>query len=77
MLFQHSLAMSSTSDISHTSPTTDDFNLALQDSSPNGKKRRRSRKGLQKVFECEEPGCGKNFTRMEHLARHQLNRMSK
>lgn len=40
----------------------------------NSKKRRRSRKGLQKVFDCEEPGCGKKFTRLEHLARHQLNR---
>lgn len=38
------------------------------------KKRRKSRKGLEKIFECDEPNCGKKFTRMEHLARHQLNR---
>lgn len=37
-------------------------------------KRRRSRKGLQKQYECDEPGCGKRFTRLEHLYRHQLNR---
>ncbi|KAK9234327.1 fungal-specific transcription factor domain-containing protein [Lipomyces kononenkoae] len=39
----------------------------------NSRKRRRSRKGLDKVFECDAPGCGKRFTRSEHLARHQLN----
>lgn len=43
-------------------------------SKPPTKKRRKSRKGLEKAFECEEPNCGKKFTRMEHLARHQLNR---
>lgn len=37
-------------------------------------KRRRSRKGLEKVYQCEEPECGKKFTRLEHLYRHQLNR---
>lgn len=42
---------------------------------PNAvKKRRRSRKGLEKIFECEIDGCGKRFTRSEHLVRHQLNR---
>jgi len=37
-------------------------------------KRRKSRKGLHKQFTCDEPGCGKSFTRLEHLCRHQLNR---
>ncbi|CAN6673068.1 hypothetical protein TRVA0_047S01046 [Trichomonascus vanleenenianus] len=42
-----------------------------------GKKRRRSRKGLEKQHECDEPGCGKKFTRLEHLSRHQLNHRPK
>jgi hypothetical protein len=37
-------------------------------------KRRRSRKGLEKQYKCDEPDCGKKFTRLEHLYRHQLNR---
>lgn len=31
------------------------------------RKRRRSRKGLDKKFECPEPGCGKSYSRAEHL----------
>jgi hypothetical protein len=42
----------------------------------NSKKRRRSRKGLDKKFECPHEGCGKSYSRAEHLYRHQLNRMS-
>ncbi|KAJ8098278.1 fungal-specific transcription factor domain-containing protein [Lipomyces tetrasporus] len=42
-------------------------------SQSQSRKRRRSRKGLEKVFECDAQGCGKRFTRSEHLARHQLN----
>ncbi|KAL2159789.1 hypothetical protein VTH06DRAFT_1922 [Thermothelomyces fergusii] len=37
------------------------------------RKRRRSRKGLDKKFECPEQGCGKSYSRAEHLYRHQLN----
>lgn len=37
------------------------------------RKRRRSRKGLDKKFECPTPGCGKSYSRAEHLYRHQLN----
>lgn len=42
----------------------------------NGKprKRKRSRKGLDKNFPCPEQGCGKSYSRAEHLYRHQLNR---
>lgn len=40
----------------------------------NSKKRRRSRKGLDKKFECPHEGCGKSYSRAEHLYRHQLNR---
>ena len=40
------------------------------------RKRRRSRKGLDKKFECPHEGCGKSYSRAEHLYRHQLNRTS-
>jgi len=42
----------------------------------SSKKRRRSRKGLDKKFECPHEGCGKSYSRAEHLYRHQLNRTS-
>ncbi|KAL1858864.1 hypothetical protein VTK73DRAFT_7788 [Phialemonium thermophilum] len=28
---------------------------------------------LHKFFTCDEPGCGKSYTRREHLTRHKLN----
>lgn len=31
------------------------------------RKRRRSRKGLDKKFECPHKGCGKSYSRAEHL----------
>lgn len=31
------------------------------------RKRRRSRKGLDKRFECNAEGCGKSYSRAEHL----------
>lgn len=34
---------------------------------PGPRKRRRSRKGLDKRFECPEEGCGKSYSRAEHL----------
>jgi hypothetical protein len=40
----------------------------------SSKKRRRSRKGLDKKFECPHEGCGRSYSRAEHLYRHQLNR---
>ena len=45
---------------------------------PGGKqrKRKRSRKGLEKNFPCPHQGCGKSYSRAEHLYRHQLNRES-
>ncbi len=48
------------------------------DTSVNGKprKRKRSRKGLNKNFPCPQQGCGKSYSRAEHLYRHQLNRES-
>ncbi|KAK7539806.1 fungal-specific transcription factor domain-containing protein [Phyllosticta citribraziliensis] len=45
-----------------------------EDATPgNSRKRRRSRKGLDKKFECPHEGCGKSYSRAEHLYRHQLN----
>ncbi|PQE15385.1 C2H2 finger domain-containing protein [Rutstroemia sp. NJR-2017a BVV2] len=41
------------------------------------RKRRRSRKGLDKKFECPSEGCGKSYSRAEHLYRHQLNHTPK
>ncbi|KAI1881369.1 hypothetical protein JX265_000195 [Neoarthrinium moseri] len=41
------------------------------------RKRRRSRKGLDKKFECPHEGCGKSYSRAEHLYRHQLNHTPK
>ncbi|CZT43845.1 related to C2H2 zinc finger protein [Rhynchosporium secalis] len=41
------------------------------------RKRRRSRKGLDKKFECPQDGCGKSYSRAEHLYRHQLNHTPK
>ena len=38
------------------------------------RKRKRSRKGLEKNFPCPHHGCGKSYSRAEHLYRHQLNR---
>ena len=40
----------------------------------SSRKRRRSRKGLDKKFDCPHEGCGKSYSRAEHLYRHQLNR---
>ena len=40
------------------------------------RKRKRSRKGLEKNFPCKHDGCGKSYSRAEHLYRHQLNRKS-
>jgi hypothetical protein len=44
------------------------------DEGTGSRKRRRSRKGLDKKFECPHEGCGKSYSRAEHLYRHQLNR---
>ena len=40
------------------------------------RKRKRSRKGLDKKYHCPHDGCGKSYSRAEHLYRHQLNRSS-
>lgn len=38
------------------------------------RKRKRSRKGLDKKYLCPHEDCGKSYSRAEHLYRHQLNR---
>ncbi|EKG15722.1 Zinc finger C2H2-type protein [Macrophomina phaseolina MS6] len=64
--------------------TREDENVDDQDNQDNqaddgdappgsSRKRRRSRKGLDKKFECPHEGCGKSYSRAEHLYRHQLN----
>lgn len=48
------------------------------DPSVNGssRKRKRSRKvQSDRKFDCTYEGCGKSYSRAEHLYRHQLNRM--
>ena len=40
----------------------------------SSRKRRKSKKGLDKKFECTVKDCGKSYSRAEHLYRHQLNR---
>lgn len=44
----------------------DDNNSSNTEEGPN-RKRRRSRKGLDKKFECPHEGCGKSYSRAEHL----------
>ncbi|KAL8770019.1 MAG: hypothetical protein Q9203_005361 [Teloschistes exilis] len=41
------------------------------------RKRKRSRKGLEKNFPCAFQGCGKSYSRAEHLYRHRLNHTPK
>ena len=40
------------------------------------RKRKRSRKRLEKSFVCPFQDCGRSYSRAEHLYRHQLNRES-
>ncbi|MBE3049461.1 hypothetical protein IMZ48_44575 [Candidatus Bathyarchaeota archaeon] len=53
------------------SPENDDQgdgNHANSDNSDGPtRKRRRSRKGLDKKFQCPHEGCGKSYSRAEHL----------
>ncbi|KAF1737899.1 Zinc finger protein klf1 [Beauveria bassiana] len=48
----------------------------LASSAPAKKRKRKSRKGLEKRFICEIDACGKVYSRAEHLQRHQLNHNS-
>jgi hypothetical protein len=55
----------------------DENSSEKNDGEANGssRKRRRSRKSGDKKFLCPHEGCGKSYSRAEHLYRHQLNRM--
>ena len=47
---------------------------ANDDESPKALKRKRaSRKGQPKKYQCPHEGCDKSYSRAEHLARHDLN----
>ena len=54
----------------------DDGDENGDDQPGSSRKRRRSRKSGDKKFLCPHEGCGKSYSRAEHLYRHQLNRMS-
>ncbi|KAL9098298.1 MAG: hypothetical protein Q9163_006021 [Psora crenata] len=54
-----------------------DKQVGNDDSNGKPRKRKRSRKGLEKSFACSQPGCGKSYSRAEHLYRHQLNHAPK
>lgn len=41
---------------------------------PPKKRRRVAKPNADKKFECKHEGCGKSYSRAEHLYRHQLNR---
>lgn len=45
----------------------DGHNANSSNSDGPARKRRRSRKGLDKKFECPEKNCGKSYSRAEHL----------
>lgn len=44
---------------------------------PASKRRRKANANADKKFECNHDGCGKSYSRAEHLYRHQLNRESR
>ncbi|KAF2728545.1 hypothetical protein EJ04DRAFT_591134 [Polyplosphaeria fusca] len=50
-----------------------DHNAGHPDGDAPGSSRKLSGKDLDKKFECPHEGCGKSYSRAEHLHRHQLN----
>lgn len=56
-------------ELDHAMDGDADGNHANSSNSDGGpaRKRRRSRKGLDKKFECPQNGCGKSYSRAEHL----------
>lgn len=52
----------------------DDEDQTAKDRIGPVRKRKRSRKGLDKKYHCPHENCGKSYSRAEHLYRHQLNR---
>ncbi|OAX77088.1 hypothetical protein ACJ72_08617, partial [Emergomyces africanus] len=59
---------------SHEGHDQHDSGEPMHPQSDTAKKRKRPRKGdSEKKFECKHEGCGKSYSRAEHLYRHQLN----
>jgi hypothetical protein len=50
-------------------------NTDMDDEQPSKRRRRSRRAPSDRKFECTHEGCGKSYSRAEHLYRHQLNRM--
>lgn len=46
-----------------------------EDNAPPRKRKRTRKVQLDRKFDCSFEGCGKSYSRAEHLYRHQLNRM--
>lgn len=62
-------------DTSHEGHDQHDSGEPTHSRSDSVKKRKRTRKGdSEKKFDCKHEGCGKSYSRAEHLYRHQLNR---
>ena len=65
------------SSLSHDLPKSpEDIKTMLDTTStePPKKRRRVAKPNAEKKFECKHDGCGKSYSRAEHLYRHQLNR---
>lgn len=54
-------------DNDHQDDGDDNRENSSNDEEGPARKRRRSRKGLDKKFECPHDGCGKSYSRAEHL----------
>jgi hypothetical protein len=48
---------------------------AMEDEQSSKRRRRSRRAPSDRKFECTHEGCGKSYSRAEHLYRHQLNRL--
>jgi uncharacterized Zn-finger protein len=59
------------------SPEDTKMMLDTPTSEPPKKRRRVVKPNAEKKFECKHEGCGKSYSRAEHLYRHQLNRKSR
>jgi len=59
-------------------PTNIEYGQDMIDSKteepPTKKRRRTAKPNSDRKFECKHEGCGKSYSRAEHLYRHQLNR---
>jgi hypothetical protein len=67
---------SALSDDASKSPQDTKEMIELNSTEPPKKRRRVAKPNAEKKFECKHEGCGKSYSRAEHLYRHQLNRES-